>query len=556
MTFLRTVVFLVVLSALWTSPSRGSADNLQAALHGASIEQQEPRASTVHNKYRGTQGPDVFLFLTGFAAAFTVLHLLLFLFLPTAKGNLYYAVFTAFQAGFFFTLTKVNLPAPPAVEDFRLRGLWTCGILMCLFAILFQHHVFENGSSFSLKLLAFAGGALIMHSWLRPTSASLGVVNFFAFVLSAEMLRRVAVAIWDRRPDAWVVGLGFVALTVTGLYVTAGNLGWLDTHNPQAFPIGVFGLTVSMSAYLSRRVAGTQKDLERQLAEVRRLDAKALDQERKAHEARMASRLLEVETRRQTAELEEARHLQLSMLPERPPCLKTVEVAFETWTASQVGGDYYDYKEDGDGVLTLAIGDATGHGLNSGLMVASTKSLFQSGTEGESLPETLARISRGIKGMRLKRMNFAMLLVRIEDRSFRLASAGMPPALLYRAESREVEEILLPGPPLGTMSFPYREHLLLLEPGDTLLLMSDGLPEMVHRDGDLLGYERSLELFRDVASEKLETILRYLSEAASDFADGHLQEDDMTLVVLRALDAARGENTSSEMESATPRGAR
>ncbi|MCG8461820.1 MAG: SpoIIE family protein phosphatase [Holophagales bacterium] len=214
------------------------------------------------------------------------------------------------------------------------------------------------------------------------------------------------------------------------------------------------------------------------------------------------------------------------------------------WTAEEVGGDYYDYRQSPSGALTLALGDATGHGLDAGLMVGAAKSLFQSGDDIADLAATLRRLSRGIRSMNLRRMNVAMQLVRLEGRSLRLASAGMPPALIWRAATGEVEEVLIPGPPLGAMpAFPYREMELTWEAGDTLLMMSDGLPETANGAGEDLGYEKVRELFRDLADESLADILEKLHSAGQAFAAGQPQGDDLTLIVIRAKPAVDSGDT-------------
>ncbi len=465
---------------------------------------------------------DIPIFLAGLAAAYTVLHTFLFLFFRESRGNLYYALFTAFQAGFFLALAQLQNPETTAAQsELLLRLLWTCGIFMCLFAVQFELRVFDQKRSLPALILTPVGLVLTVRGWLVPTEESIKVLNLFAFAICAEMLRLTWLAMHRRRPDAWIVGAGFAAMTLTGLYVTANNLGWISGYNPWAFPLGVVGLTVSMSAYLSKRMA--------------RASRKALEQERIAHRAEIESQRLAAENERQTAELEQARQLQLSMLPESRPDHVSVEIAFEMRTATEVGGDYYDYKQNEDGTLTVAVGDATGHGLDSGLLVASTKILFQSGDADEDLAETLSRISGGIKALRLRRMNFAMVLVRIEGRTLRVASAGMPPALVYRADAEEVEEVLLEGPPLGTLAgFRYREHRLQLAPGDAVLLASDGLPEQVDPDGEILGYERTRELFRQSAPRPPEEVLARMFSASSDFMGEHPLEDDLTMVVLRA----------------------
>ena len=76
---------------------------------------------------------------------------------------------------------------------------------------------------------------------------------------------------------------------------------------------------------------------------------------------------------RRAQELEEARHLQLSMLPKKLPNLPHLDIAAYMKTASEVGGDYYDFHLGEDGTLTIAVGDATGHGLKAGTMVSVVK---------------------------------------------------------------------------------------------------------------------------------------------------------------------------------------
>ena len=86
--------------------------------------------------------------------------------------------------------------------------------------------------------------------------------------------------------------------------------------------------------------------------------------------------LLEADNQRKTKELEEASKLQLSMLPKNVPDVPDLEIAVYMKTASEVGGDYYDFKYDNNGTLIIAIGDATGHGMKAGTMVATIKGLF------------------------------------------------------------------------------------------------------------------------------------------------------------------------------------
>lgn len=111
--------------------------------------------------------------------------------------------------------------------------------------------------------------------------------------------------------------------------------------------------------------------------------------------------LLRAENQRKTKELEEARQLQLSMLPQNLPELPHLDIAVYMKTATEVGGDYYDFHVGMDGTLTVVIGDATGHGMKAGTMVTTTKSLFSSHAGNPDILFTFQEITRCIKQMNM-----------------------------------------------------------------------------------------------------------------------------------------------------------
>lgn len=477
----------------------------------------------------------VFTFISGLTAAFALLHALLFVFFRQARANLYFALFAGLMSLFYLGVALAQLAGETGNASAWNLYLTTCGIPMMFAGIRFELAAFNQKIPLHVKVLAAFGAAVLASAWILREDFPGIWLNVLGILASVEMARIVVVAIARRHPDAWVIGAGFGFMTVVGIYEILTNVGLLSWWTPFALPAGVLALAFSMSAYLSRDVARTHHALGRQLAEVKRLDALTLAQQQQAHEAELERRLLEEQNRRQSSQLEKARQLQLSMLPAQSPESDVAEFAFKMWTAEEVGGDYYDYRQGPAGALTLALGDATGHGLDSGLMVAAAKSLFQGGDDEAGLAPTLERLSRGIRSMKLRRMNVAMQLVRIERRSLRVAAAGMPPVLLFRAATGEVEEITIPGTPLGALAaFPYQELELTWDAGDTLLMMSDGLPETVNAAGKDFGYERVRRLFRELARSSLDDILKQLYSAAQAFADGEPQADDLTLVVMRA----------------------
>ncbi|MCZ6508644.1 MAG: SpoIIE family protein phosphatase [Acidobacteria bacterium] len=243
--------------------------------------------------------------------------------------------------------------------------------------------------------------------------------------------------------------------------------------------------------------------------------------------------LLQAENDRKSRELEEAREFQLSLLPKRLPDHRGVEVAVFMQTATEVGGDYYDFQQAADGSLTTVIGDATGHGAKAGTMVTVIKSLFTAWSSSRALADFLAQAASSIKSMELGRMAMALALARIEGRTLKVSSAGMPPVLVCR-HAGEVEEIALSGLPLGGMApSHYEERTVQLEPGDTILLMSDGFPELPNAEGEPIGYDRVRQLFEDSGGKAPQTIIDNLAQFAGDWHPEVAPADDITFVVLR-----------------------
>ncbi|HMB28306.1 MAG TPA: GAF domain-containing SpoIIE family protein phosphatase, partial [Blastocatellia bacterium] len=255
--------------------------------------------------------------------------------------------------------------------------------------------------------------------------------------------------------------------------------------------------------------------------------------ERMLAEARRRQEI-EAENQQRAKEMEEARQLQLSMLPQGVPYLPHVEIAACMKPATEVGGDYYDWRLGADGTLTIAIGDATGHGLKAGTMVTVTKGLFNHLAEQADLVATLSQTSRALKLMNLRSLFMAMTLVRLKGNHFQCSVAGMPPILIFRAATRTVEEIPLRGAPLGGLTdYVYRQAETFLSVGDVVLLLSDGLPERFNAAGEMFGYDRSKESLLANAHAAPQAVIDRLLQTGDDWAAGKAADDDMTFVALK-----------------------
>ncbi len=258
------------------------------------------------------------------------------------------------------------------------------------------------------------------------------------------------------------------------------------------------------------------------------------EMELRAKAAEAESRALELENKRKTKELEEARQLQLSMLPKKIPNLPHLDIAVYMKTATEVGGDYYDFHLHTDGTLTVILGDATGHGMQSGMMVSIMKSLFMSDRTNKELKQFFENAGAAIKDMHLGRLMMALNCVQISNGKIITANAGMPPLVIYRDRSQTVEEVQLNNMPLGAMKgLSYKTKELEIEKGDTLLMMSDGFAELKNANEEQYGYRRARSSFEESARKEPEEIVTHLKNIGINWTNKKEPEDDVTFVVIK-----------------------
>ncbi len=300
-------------------------------------------------------------------------------------------------------------------------------------------------------------------------------------------------------------------------------------NNWFAYTVYVFifiGLLLSIRRFEMARQQKNTKIKESQL----KMEAAEL----KAQAAEAQALVVQAENERKTQELEEARELQLSMLPKELPQLPNLDIAVYMQTATEVGGDYYDFHVGLDGTLTVVIGDATGHGMKAGTMVTTAKSLFNSYAPNPDILFTFSEITRCIKQMNFGKLSMCLTMLKIKGDKLQISTAGMPPSFIFRRDTRVVEEHLFKAMPLGSMEkFPYEIKDTTLKAGDTILLMSDGLPELKNNAGEMYGYKKIRNGFEDVAEKSPEDIISYLKNEGSSWVNDEAPDDDVTFVVIK-----------------------
>jgi sigma-B regulation protein RsbU (phosphoserine phosphatase) len=235
-------------------------------------------------------------------------------------------------------------------------------------------------------------------------------------------------------------------------------------------------------------------------------------------------------------ELEVARQLQRDLLPSQAPELPGYRLAHSYRTANEIGGDYYDFLPLPDGRLALVIGDASGHGMAAGLLMAIANAALKLAIEVDPSPERVAALLNRVlcrTGDRRAFMSLFYGLLAPSSGHLEYVCAGHPFPLLRRATGK-LEELGKGGLPLGIRNVVELARAeVTLGTGDLLLLYSDGLPESVNAAGEAFGFERLRDLLR-VAGEPRAIHDRVLHALDTHLA-GEPLTDDVSIVVVSRL---------------------
>ena len=236
-------------------------------------------------------------------------------------------------------------------------------------------------------------------------------------------------------------------------------------------------------------------------------------------------------------ELELARELQRDLLPSSVPVMPGWTVAHSYRTANAIGGDYYDFQRTAAGRVALVIGDASGHGMAAALIMAIANATLKAAIDHEPAPaQVIARVNHALfrTGGRRAFMTLFYGLLDLDDGRFDYLCAGHPFPLLRRAAG-EIVELGAGCLPLGIReTLKVESRQVVIEPGDRLLLYSDGLPEALDGpEGEAFGYRRLTELLADAGTPQ------EIHDRIWTAFDLHVGQnplaDDLTLAVLHRL---------------------
>ena len=295
------------------------------------------------------------------------------------------------------------------------------------------------------------------------------------------------------------------------------------THDQQEF--GEFtprGVRITIEAIIIHRMFEGKIVEERNKADFSPFWQQRLEQER-------------IERERVDQELQVARDIQLGSLPEGVPTLEDWQIDTYCQPAKEVGGDFYDFLQLGDGRVGFVVGDATGKGVPAAIVTTATAAYLGAvNAASDSSPgEALALANEALFARIPANMFVTCFYAVLDPESATLTYANAGHELPYLHRNGAAKELRARGMPLGMMpGMSYEEGEVSLAEGECVLFHSDGLVEAHNPKGEMFGFPRLRALVAEHGKERsLRNLL--LEELYAFVGEGWEQEDDITLLTLR-----------------------
>jgi sigma-B regulation protein RsbU (phosphoserine phosphatase) len=380
-------------------------------------------------------------------------------------------------------------------------------------------------------LLVMVGAALFAILWVAnvrgPGTGLVPILLYTLFIgnLTTPMMNRLA-PLSSRLPFPWdwvafLIFLFFTAVTIMTLTVAIMMVVYQAPFSMFFSQLWIAGRLVVVVVLIVGSI--------RHLHEESRLQL-----EGKNLELQHAVEAGNTRSKQQEQELAKAREIQEGLLPKKLPQVRGLEVAGAWQPASTVGGDYFDVLRFSERKIGVCIGDVVGKGISAALLMANLQASFRAFASEAVSPGILVGKLNEVISSNIaadKFITFCYCAIDATDNRATYASAGHCPPILFH-KSGEAVPLKEGGTPLGI--FPdrkYEDAGLQLEPGDRLVLYTDGLTEAMNSDEQEFGELRLVELgSRSIALSASEMLAAIKKEVVS-FCNGSFQ-DDFTLVVV------------------------
>jgi len=246
-----------------------------------------------------------------------------------------------------------------------------------------------------------------------------------------------------------------------------------------------------------------------------------------------------VEKERLAEEMKLGREIQMALLPRELPIIRGLSVQGLMQPAKEIGGDYYDFITfPNKDRLAIVIGDVSGKGVAAGLLMAMAKTAIHTLSQDEISPKQILLRTNTILNQHIGGKKFmTMLYLRYDstNKTLTYSSAGHEHILIYRANQNKVESIISGGFMLGMIpdiSSFLEDKNITLNPGDKIILYTDGVTEARNPNEDLFGLENLIESIQKHGSKPVDELLSSIKDEVYAYISTREQYDDITLVVM------------------------
>jgi len=273
--------------------------------------------------------------------------------------------------------------------------------------------------------------------------------------------------------------------------------------------------------------------------QVRRQSELLREIERKEHERQMAEAKERWEQERLREEIRLARQIQQKLFPVAPLPSAVFDISGASYPAEATGGDYFDYIPMRDGGLGIVIGDVSGHGFGPALLMAELRAYLRALLlTRDDVGEIVGLLNQTLAEDAPEGRFATLLLARLEPstRSIVYASAGHMPGYVLSPSGEVMSILKSTGLPLAILrdgNFP-TVTVPPLEPGELLLLFTDGIVEAYGPEGNLFGMHRLLDVVRNHQSQTSRSIVDTIYATVRTYCGPQTQLDDMTVIIIKA----------------------
>lgn len=235
-------------------------------------------------------------------------------------------------------------------------------------------------------------------------------------------------------------------------------------------------------------------------------------------------------------ELRLASQIQADLLPKEPPKVSGYEIVGATFPARTIGGDYFDFIPVDDTKIVLCLGDVSGKGLTAALLMANLQASLRARTYlGASVKECVSNVNRQLY-QSTSPEKFATLfygILNTSDHSFTYCNAGHEPPIMIR-KNGELVRLKGGGTVVGiTDDFQFEDFQVCFQPGDVLVIFSDGVTEAMSSERKQFGENSLIESIKTGTASAADKIVERLVTAVRKHAGSAPQHDDITAVVLK-----------------------